>query len=210
MMAPPPESRTHGRRRRLVAGVDLMVVAGQLGRRPHPMSRVVRRCPYGYPAVVETLPYDAAGQPFPTLFYTTCPTLVAAIGALESAGGVRRFAARLESEADLRRSLAAAVRYVRRRRQALVAADGLPWRDGGSSLRTGIGGVADAGTVKCLHAHAALALARSGYHLGDEVLAEAGEIWCGDRRCARWLVRMRPAGRLGGAGERWTDPIRPS
>jgi len=209
-MAPPLQTRLRGRRRRLVAGDDLAVVAGQLGRRPHPMSRVVRRCPHGCPAVVETLPYDAAGQPFPTLFYTTCPTLVAAVGALESAGGVRRLTARLEAEADLRRSLAAAVRYVRRRRQALAAADGLPWRDGGSSLRTGVGGVADTGTIKCLHAHAAHALARPGYRLGEDVLAEAGGLWCDDRRCAAWLVGARPAERLGGAGARWTDPIRPS
>ena len=174
------------------------------------MSRIAKRCPHGFPAVVETLPYDAAGQPFPTLFYTTCPTLVAAVSALESAGEVRRFATRLEAEPDLRRSLAAAVRYTRRRRQALVAVDGLPWRDGGSSLSTGIGGVADPGTVKCLHAHAAHALARPGYRLGEEVLTEAGDLWCDDRRCRVWVGGLRPGGRLGGAGKRWTDPIRPS
>lgn len=182
-----PGFRTTGSQRRLVAGDDLAVVVGQLGRRPHAMSGVVRRCPHGLPAVVETLPYDGAGRPFPTLFYATCPTLVAAVGALEAGGGVRRFVRRREAEADLARSLDAAVRYARRRRAALVAGFRLPMRDCGASLRTGIGGVADARVLKCLHAHAAHALARPGYRLGEAVLAEAGERWCADRRCAAFL-----------------------
>jgi hypothetical protein len=31
----------------------------------------------------------------------------------------------------------------------------------------------------------AFALARPGYELGERVLAEAGERWCPDARCAR-------------------------
>ncbi len=179
-------TRSSTPRRRLVAGDDLAVVAGQLGRRPRPISRVVRRCPFGLPAVVETLPVDETGRPFPTLFYATCPTLVVAIGALEESGGVRRFEWRLRDDPVLARSVVAATRYVRRRRRDLVAAYGLDSVDGGASLRTGIGGVADPDTLKCLHAHAAQALARPGYGLGEAVLAEAGDLWCADRRCAAW------------------------
>ena len=72
----------------LVAGADAAVVAGQLGRAPHAMSAVASRCPFGFPAVVEDLPYDGRGRPFPTLYYCTCPTLVAAVSRLESDGGV--------------------------------------------------------------------------------------------------------------------------
>ncbi len=171
------------RRRRLVAGDDLAVVAGQLGRRPRAMSRVVRRCPFGCPAVVETLPCDATGRPFPTLFYVTCPTLVAAVSAVESGGGVRRFERRLREEPELARSMTVATRQTRRRRRALAAA-GPAMLDGGASLRSGIGGVADPRTLKCLHVHAAHALAHPGYALGEAVLAEAGALWCDDRRCA--------------------------
>ncbi len=167
-----------------VGAADLRIVAGQLGRPPRSLSRVVRRCPFGFPAVVEDLPYDPAGRPFPTLFYCTCPTLVAAVSALESAGGVAAFETRLEREPDLPDSLAAAVRYTRRRRRDLVRRRGLATLDAGASLRTGVGGVADPRRLKCLHAHAAHALARPGYQLGEQVLATAGEIWCADRRCA--------------------------
>jgi uncharacterized protein len=155
------------------------------------MSRVVRRCPAGSPAVVEDLPYDRAGRPFPTLFYCTCPSLVAAIGKLEAAGGVRAFGALAAGDPLMTASLAAAVRYTRRRRRELVRRCGLPMLDDGASLRTGVGGVADARRITCLHAHAAQALARPGYALGERILAAAGELWDHDGVCA---VRMVAAG----------------
>ena len=144
----------------------------------------MRRCPFGFPAAVETLPADASGTPFPTLFYATCPTLVAAVGALESRGAVRRFERRLRDEPALARSLVAATRAARRRRRDLAAAFDLRFVDDGASLRTGIGGVLDTRTLKCLHAHAAHALAHPGYLLGAAVLNEAGPLWCEDGRCS--------------------------
>jgi hypothetical protein len=33
------------------------------------------------------------------------------------------------------------------------------------------------GSLKCLHAHAAFALARPGYELGDRILAELPALW---------------------------------
>jgi hypothetical protein len=60
--------------------------------------------------------------------------------------------------------------------------------DGGASLLTGIGGVADARRVTCLHAHAAHALARPGYELGEHVLDEAGELWDHDGLCGTRLI----------------------
>lgn len=165
------------------AARDLRRVATQLGRAPHPYHRVVVRCPWGAPAVIEDLPYDGEGRPFPTLFWATCPSLVAAVSALESGGGVRRFAALAAADSALRASLAGATAYERRRRRALAARCARPRRDGGASLATGIGGVASPLAIKCLHAHAAHALARPGYALGAAVLAAAGPVWPPDRCC---------------------------
>ncbi len=170
---PPPE----------VSGRDLSVIGRQLGRAPRHMSRVAARCPYGQPAVVECLPADRDGHPFPTLYYCTCPTLVEAVGALESAGGVRIWAQRLAETPALSASLAAAVTDTRRRREDLVQSYRLALLDAGASLTTGVGGVADAGAVKCLHAHVAHALARPGYRVGEAMLAEIAQPWCADRRC---------------------------
>jgi hypothetical protein len=178
---------------RLVGDPDRAVAAGQLGRTPHMMSRVVARCPHGFPAAVETLPYDAGGRPFPTLFYLTCPTLVAAVSRMESDGGVRAWAARLAEQPALARAAAAAAAGARRRRRQLVARYTLPMLDGGASLSTGVGGVGDVRAVKCLHAHVAHALAHPGYVVGRAMLAEAEDPWCGDGRCAVFVPTAEAA-----------------
>ena len=151
------------------------------------MSRVVARCPFRFPAAVETLPYDAGGRPFTTLFYLTCPTLVAAVSRLESAGGVQAWSARLAAEPGLARIVAAAASAARRRRRELVRRYDLEMVDDGASLATGVGGVGGVHAVKCLHAHVAHALARPGYVFGEAVLAEAEDPWCDDGRCAAFL-----------------------
>ena len=128
------------------------------------------RCPHGYPAVTEQAPFGPDGEPFPTTYYLTCPWLVAAIARLEAAGGVEHWSRAAAEEPRLRESLARADREQRELRP---------------ELDVGIGGTRSPGPLKCLHAHAAFALARPGYELGEEVLAEAGERWCPDARCGR-------------------------
>jgi hypothetical protein len=165
------------------AARDLACVAAQLGRSPHPVRRVAARCPWGAPAVVENLPYDAAGRPLPTLFWATCPALVAAVAALESAGGVSRFETLVASDPRLLRSLVAATRYERRRRRQLAALCEAPRRDGGACLATGIAGVRRVAALKCLHAHAAHALARPGYLLGERILEAAAPVFAAQGCC---------------------------
>ena len=172
----------------LVAGEDAAAVAGQLGREPHAMSAVPARCPFGFPAVVEDLPYDADGRPFPTLYYCTCPTLAAAVSRLESDGGVARWTERIAGVPALVRSVADAAADEAVRRTDLAAEHELAMVDGGASLSSGVGGVDDLLAVKCLHAHVAHALARPGYALGDAILAEVEDPWCDDRRCAAFVV----------------------
>jgi hypothetical protein len=176
-----------------VDDADLGVVAGQLGRSPLVMSRVVARCPFGFPAAVETLPYDAGGRPFPTLIYLTCPTLVAAVSRMESDGAVRAWSARLAAEPALARAAAAAAAAARRRRRQLARRYALPMLDDGASLTTGVGGVRDVRAVKCLHAHVAHALAHPSYVVGRAMLAEAEDPWCGDARCAIFVPTAETA-----------------
>ncbi|MDE3190847.1 MAG: hypothetical protein KGL94_08525, partial [Acidobacteriota bacterium] len=67
-----------------------------------------------------------------------------------------------------------------RLRRAL--ANGETGRDRGASLDLGVGGAGRTGSLKCLHAHAAFALARPGYALGERILAEVTPLWP-DRCC---------------------------
>ena len=141
---------------------DLEIVSRQLGRPPRAFRRVAVRCPHGYPAVTEQAPYDADGRPFPTTYYLTCPSLVAAVSRLEAEGGVARWTEAAGSDPALHESLERADAEQRRIRPELEA---------------GIAGRKNGG-LKCLHAHAAFALARPGYELGERILADLGEdVW---------------------------------
>lgn len=175
-------------RRSGVTPSDRNVVARQLGRPPHAVSRVVARCPFGFPAAVEDLPYDELGTPFPTLFYLTCPVLVAGVSRLESAGGVRRWTRRAAADPALRRSLSEAAAATRRRRRLLARRGAGEMLDHGASLHTGVCGAGKPGAVKCLHAHVAHALAHPSYALGRSILAELDEPWCDDGRCAAFAA----------------------
>jgi hypothetical protein len=144
------------------ADADREVVARQIGRTPRAFRRIAVRCPFGQPAVTEQAPFDEEGRPFPTQFYVTCRYLVAAISRLEAAGGVERWTRAAAADDVLRASLERAQAEQRRIRPELDA---------------GIGGSTRGGSIKCLHAHAAFALARPGYELGDRILAELPSPW---------------------------------
>ena len=160
---------------------DRAAVARQLGREPRAFRRVVVRCPYGTPAVTEQEPYDEAGDPFPTTYYLTCPHLVAAVSRLEAAGGVERWSQAAAAERALASSRQRANAEQRELRRRLAAAREGP--DEGASLELGVGGAARHGSLKCLHAHVAWALARPGYELGERILEELRPLWPPDRCC---------------------------
>jgi len=142
---------------------DRAVVEQQLGRPPRAFRRVVVRCPFGRPAVTEQAAYDDAGEPFPTTYWVTCRQLVAAISRLEAAGGVERWSRAAADDPELSRSLERANDEQRALRP---------------ELDVGIGGARrGAGSLKCLHAHVAFALARPGYELGDRILEELDPLW---------------------------------
>jgi uncharacterized protein len=154
---------------------DRDLVERQLGRRPRAFRRVVVRCPFGAPAVTEQSPYDESGEPFPTMYYLTCRYVVAAISRIEAAGGVERWGEDAKRVPRLAESLATATEEQRRLRRELSGDELGP--DEGASLELGIGGARKPEQLKCLHAHAAFALARPGYFLGEQILAEIGPTW---------------------------------
>jgi hypothetical protein len=154
---------------------DRAAVARQIGREPRAFGRVVVRCPFGLPAVTEQKPYSPDGEPFPTTYYVTCRHLVAAISRLEAAGGVERWTQSAEEDPALAESRARADEEQRVLRRAL--ARGETGRDGGASLELGVGGAGRTGSLKCLHAHVAFALARPGYELGERIVADLGPLW---------------------------------
>jgi len=147
---------------------DREIVERQLGRPPRAFRRVAVRCPFGLPAVTEQAPFDAAGTPFPTQFWLTCTHLASGLARVEAAGGVERWTVAAAADPELRASLARAHAEQRALRPELPG---------------GIGGTTRGGSLKCLHAHAAFALARPGYTLGDRILGDAAPMWPGSGCC---------------------------
>ena len=166
---------------------DRAVVALQLGRQPRAFRRVAVRCPFGQAAVTEQEPYSPAGEPFPTMYYATCPHLVAAVSRLEAAGGVERWSRAAVDDPELADSLDQANEEQRVFRRALAGEQ--QGRDDGASLELGIGGSHGGGSLKCLHAHVAYALAQPGYLLGERIFAEVESPWPAETCCIGMIDR---------------------
>ena len=116
---------------------------------------------------------DIDGRPFPTTYYLTCRHLVAAVSRLEAAGGVERWSEAAARDPVLADSLERATELQRRIRRDLVGDAEVP----PDVLDLGIAGSRTPGSLKCLHAHVAFALAQPGYLLGERILDEVEPRW---------------------------------
>jgi hypothetical protein len=161
---------------------DRAAIERQLGRPPRALAGVAARCPHGGPSVIAQRPYDVDGTPFPTTFWLSCRVLVRAVGELESAGGIAALERDLAERPALRRSRAAADARVAAARGALALPGPRP--DAGAVLATSLDGGTPGAPLKCLHAHAAVALAAPPYALGALVLERAGDVAA--ERCCAW------------------------
>ena len=149
---------------------DLTMIAQQLGREPRGALRVECRCPAGHPQVIEVYPLienDARIlEPFPTIFWLSCPMIVQQIAALEHQGLIAQLEALIQSDIEFRRRYLNDHRAYQEERwdlltdedRALVERD-RRWRT--VFRRRGIGGLSDLAHVKCLHMHYAHHLARA-------------------------------------------------
>jgi exopolyphosphatase / guanosine-5'-triphosphate,3'-diphosphate pyrophosphatase len=123
---------------------DLDAVREQLGRQPTVPFSVVARCSEGHPVVIRNRPIDADGNPFPTIYWLTCPAAVKAVSQLESEGWISRLAA---DRAFAEAVEASHARYADERGGYLAGAE--QWGGVGGTRRG----------LKCLHAHYAYHLA---------------------------------------------------
>jgi exopolyphosphatase/guanosine-5'-triphosphate,3'-diphosphate pyrophosphatase len=123
-------------------------VREQLGREPTTPFSVVARCAEDHPLVIRNAPRDAQGNPFPTVFWLTCPTAVKAVSRVESDGEIARLNERAERDPEFAAALERTHReYAEERARELPEA--LEWGGVGGTRRG----------IKCLHAHYANHLA---------------------------------------------------
>jgi hypothetical protein len=150
---------------------DREAIERQLGRPPRALAGIGARCAQGGPSVIAQRPYDESGAPFPTTFWLSCRVLARAVSELESNGGIAALERELAARPALRQSRRRADARVAALRKALDA--GGPRADGGAALTASLEGGAAAAPLKCLHAHAAVALGSPPYAFGSLVLERA-------------------------------------
>lgn len=112
-----------------------------LGREPQGRFEVVVRDATGDPVVLRNDPLLDDGTPMPTRYWLIGKELVAAVGRLEAAGGVRA----AEADVDAAELADAHARYAAERDAAVPEGYAGPRPSGG------VGGTRQG--VKCLHAH---------------------------------------------------------
>ncbi len=138
---------------------DLKKVSEQLGRVPTGALGVVARTVAGNPAVICVDPLNG-GNPFPTLFWLTCPRLKKEISHLEREGMIDQW----ERDGEMMVKLEEDHLRYQEMRMSLLKERHPDWcKLPSEKMRilqeTGVGGVRNLNSIKCLHAHYAHFLA---------------------------------------------------
>ena len=145
----------------------------QLGRDPVTRFSVLIRCGDGHPLVIRNHPVDLEGNPFPTLYWLTCPEAVRAVSRLEADGWIKRLDERAATEPAFGELLARAHEEYARERQRLAT----------GQLIGGVGGTRVG--IKCLHAHYANHLAGGRDPIGDWVAERVQPVHAGEPATGR-------------------------
>ncbi len=157
----------------------------QIGRPLRARSTVLRHCSLGLPIVAEVPPMLETGEPFPTLYWLTCPLARRRIARIEGEGGVRAAQAKIAADPELSKAVEVAhARYARDRQARIPVSTALSGeRTTGTALSGehhrpsgGVGG--SSGGVKCLHAHYADFAAGNDNPIGRDVHDVIGEPRC--------------------------------
>ena len=147
---------------------DVEAVRQQLGREPTTPFQIIVRCATGHPLVIRDDPLDEHGEPFPTMFWLTCPEAVRAVARVEAGGEIGRMNERYDADPLFRDAVDRAHAEAAEERARLLP-DARAW-GGVGGTRTGI---------KCLHAHYANHLAGGDDAVGAAVANEVEPIHAG-------------------------------
>lgn len=164
--------------RRCGTGSDVDVVTRQLGRPPEGMIRASARCSYGLPTAIMCSPAvvrRGAAEPFPTMYWLTCPYLREKVGTLEGGRHFRDIRDRLKSDPEFSRRVDEAASTYRERRKRLYdelpqgLKAGISESAAESLLASGPGGIKTPENIKCLHIYLANRLSGEDDPIGEAV-----------------------------------------
>lgn len=141
---------------------DLTAARSMLGRPARSVVAIAARCHLGLPVVFTNSPFLQDGSPFPTLYWLSCPELVKRVSRLEASGMIDHLENEVAADPGFERELTSAYESYSRLRRSFADREG-------PSLETGVGGVREPATIKCLHAHLAHYLAGHANPVGERI-----------------------------------------
>ncbi len=161
------------------------IISFQLKSKITNLHSVVKKCKYGYPVAIQSLPYKIQNDkklPFPTTFWLTCPYLRRKIGTLESNGYIDKAKEMLENENILKKFIEA--REITVRTRLSMIDKNFEYYEYLSKL--GIGGSKNDLKIKCLHLHVANYFKTQVNPIGKWVLENLENIECSDCECCKF------------------------
>ena len=142
---------------------DFETLERQLQRRPRGVRAIEVRCPSGHPLVIRVHPLIDE-KPFPTLFWLTCPSVIAQISRIEHLGHIQKLESILKDHPEMMKRYHDNHRsYIEERLRQLSAGEKSHAKSQGYLKvleQCGIGGIRDWNTIKCMHLQYAHHLAR--------------------------------------------------
>jgi len=165
---------------------DLEIIEKQLGRIVSNVLNVEERCIYGYPQVIKSFPLKD-GKPFPTLYWLTCPYLVEEASKLEAQGKITEIEKIIQNDPELRMQMIRAHKEeIEKRMKILEGELNFLSKNIIKKLKeTGIGGIKNFSTIKCLHLHYASYLVGENNPVGEIVDRYIGKNYCDDKKCEK-------------------------
>ncbi|CAM9739748.1 unnamed protein product [Ectocarpus sp. 6 AP-2014] len=153
-------------------GEEEEVIHRQLGFRPTNVHSIAARAMTGEPTVLRLYPLavslkgararNAERQPFPTMYWLSCPSLKAAVSQLENQGLILEWERRLQADPVIMADMEAAHKSYAEERWSLLSAedvDTIKRQGWEKSFSNGVAGIVQPRHIKCLHTHFAHFLA---------------------------------------------------
>ncbi|ABX32542.1 protein of unknown function DUF501 [Petrotoga mobilis SJ95] len=169
-----------------VSEKDLKIIEKQLGRCVSNVLTIEKRCIYGYPQVIKSFPLKD-GKPFPTLYWLTCPYLVEEVSKLEAQQKITEIEKIIQNDPELKRQLVRVHQVEIEKRMKLLGEkiNSLPENMIKKLKETGVGGIENFSSVKCLHLHYASYLVGENNPVGGIVDRYIAKKCCDDSRCEK-------------------------
>lgn len=153
---------------------DRNIVEGQLGSRSDNVLEIIKYCPTGYPMLLLVHPFWNE-EPFPTIYWLSCPVLKERISKLEDKSYLDFFKQKTQEVQRYNRKLANAHRDYAQKRIGLLDQVTLNQAKNISSdlyemlVNSGVAGIRDKAGLKCLHGHYAHYLVDGNNPVGEDV-----------------------------------------